>query len=452
VTGGAFLAAFLALPLMGSSLLWSRRFDWIPSLARLSVSGAAGAVLLCGEMLALTLLGRRWSLPILLVLPLTLIAAALYFRNRTVAYTSQGPDRGPLNVAPIFFLGLSAIGLGAVTFAAMTARVTSSDLLLFWAAKGEHFAIAGGIDAAFLGSPDHRLLHPDYPPLWPSLYAFATLVAGRFAWGAALATLPLFLLLAVAAIWPLARRRVGTPEASAFAALYVCLFGFLLAKTLTAGNADPALLYFETLALSLLMFARHERGSFLLTGIALAGATMLKVEGTAFSLATIVSCLLLIRPLPMRRISQLAAPPTAAFMAWLFFCKSRGLLDTLRLHKPVALSLERVALVAREVLSEASFGCVYLPWALVAFLILSRSTIRTSGFAILTATLVAAFDVAVYFTTTDDPTLWIGWSAQRTLLTPLLALFVAGIAPLSQQPAPDSLGFGSGAATNGAAA
>ena len=66
---------------------------------------------------------------------------------------------------------------------------------------------------------------------------------------------------------------------------------------------------------------------------------------------------------------------------------------------------------------------------LVALLIAFRKTARASGFAILTAGLVAMFDVAIYFTTTGDPTVWIGWAAQRTLLTPLLALFRAGAAP-----------------------
>jgi hypothetical protein len=429
VTGASFLAAFLLLPALGAGPLLSRRFAWVPGLARVAAAAAVGAVLLCGEMFALSSLGVRWSLPILLAVPLVLSAGFFYGRGsaRPLLFAKTGPGR--VTLSSVFFLSVSAFALALLTFAALTARVTSSDLLLFWGAKGEHFGLVGAIDAGFLANPNHHFMNIDYPPLWPCLYAFGTLLAGRFAWGAALATLPFFLLLSVIAVWSLARPRVGTREASAFAALYASMFGFLLAASLTAGNADSALLFFETLALSILVFARDEQGSFLLAGVALAGATLLKLEGTAFSCAVIVSCLVLVRPVSWRRVGQLALPPFSAFSGWLLFCRSHGLVGALGAHKPLVLTGERFGVVARGVLTAASLESAYVPWLLVALLIAFRKTARASGFAILTAGLVAMFDVAIYFTTTGDPTVWIGWAAQRTLLTPLLALFLAGAAP-----------------------
>ena len=441
MTGAKFLAAFLTLPLLGAGLLLSRRFDWMPRLARGVASVAVGSVLLCGEAIALTVIGVRWSLPILLAVPVALSAWALFRRKSTrrVAFARARPDR--ITAVSLAFLFLAAAAVALLAFAALTARVTSSDLLLFWAAKGEHFGLAGRIDAAFLGDPNHRPLHSDYPPLWPCLYAFGVLFAGRFAWGAALATLPLFVLLSVVAVWSLARLRVPTREASAFAALFASLFGFLLAVSMTAGNADAPLLFFETIALALLVFAREERGAFLLAGVALAGATLLKLEGTAFSWALIGSCLLLIRPLSWRRGAQLAGPPLVAFIAWYAFCRAHGLIEALGTHKALVLTGERFEVIARGMLSAAALQSWYLPWIIAVFLIVVRKTARTAGFVLLVAGLVAAFDCGIYLTTDEDPTLWIGWAGLRTLLTPLLALLIAGMAP---SPRPEVEGFTEG--------
>jgi hypothetical protein len=58
---------------------------------------------------------------------------------------------------------------------------------------------------------------------------------------------------------------------------------------------------------------------------------------------------------------------------------------------------------------------------------------RVAAVSILTALLVLMFDGAIYFTTDADPTQWIAWSAPRTLLTPLLGLFMAGMAGAKPQ-------------------
>jgi hypothetical protein len=437
MTGVSFLAAFLTLPALGAGLLLSRRFDWLPGVARIAASVAVGSVVLCGEMIALTILGMRWSLSILLAVPLVMSAWALSRRGATRPFSFAEAHPGRIDVSSALLLLIAAAALAFLAFAALTARVTSADLLLFWAAKGEHFGLVGAIDPAFLGDPNHSLLHSDYPPLWPCLFAFGVLFAGRFAWGAALATLPFFLLLSVIAIWFIARLRVSTRAASAFAALYASMFGFLLADSLTAGNADSPLLFFETLALSLLIFAPEERGSFLLVGIALAGATLLKLEGTAFSWAVIIGCLLLVRPLSWRRVAQLVGPPIVAFVGWYAFCRAHGLIDFLGTHKPLVLTGERFGVIARGMLSAARLQSGYLPWMVVLFLIVVRKTARAASFALLVAALVAAFDCGIYLTISSDPTLWIGWAGQRTLLTPLLALLIAGMASPASRLDPD---------------
>jgi hypothetical protein len=60
---------------------------------------------------------------------------------------------------------------------------------------------------------------------------------------------------------------------------------------------------------------------------------------------------------------------------------------------------------------------------------------RSAAIPVAVAVLVAAFDCGIYFAATADPTLWIGWAGARTLLTPLLALLIAALAP-ARSPAP----------------
>jgi len=380
-------------------------------------------------MFVLTVIGVRATPWLLLAAPAVAIAVVAA-RGGTLAGRLSTRARWTDCATPATWglLVLTAAALAAVTYAAMTARVTSSDLHLFWAAKGERFGLEGRIDVAFLGRPDHRLMHADYPPLWPCLYAFATMLGGRFAWGAALATLPFFLALSVVAAASFARPRLGCLEAAGLAAVFAALFGFLLSHGMTAGNADPALLFFETLALCLLVFAREEPGAFLVAGIALSGAAWLKLEGIAFGWAVIAAAALAIRPFSGRKLAQLAVPPLVAYGTWMAFCRAHGLLDTLGSHR-FLVSAERLRTVASGMLRAASMGSAYLPWILVALLFVLRRPGGAAVFAVLVAAFIAAFDCTFYLSSQGDPAVWILMAGERTLMTPLLALLLAAMAP-----------------------
>src|SRR5262249_4884467 len=162
-----------------------------------------------------------------------------------------------------------------------------------------------------------------------------------------------FLALATASLWSFGRRRLGSLEAAGLAAGGASIFGFLLSDGLTAGNADPALLFFETLALGLLGFAREEPGALLLAGIALAGAAGLKIEGIAFGWAVIVVAAVAIRPISGRDLARLAVPPLIVYGSWIAFCKANGLLVTLGPHQWV-LTGERLRVIASGMLRAAS--------------------------------------------------------------------------------------------------
>jgi hypothetical protein len=427
LTGVLFLAAFAGLPLVGAAPILSGRWKGLPLGGAVASAAAVGAVILCAEMFALTVAGVPWTPGLLLAAPAIAIAIVVA-RGRTAAVRVARPPADRSTPAALGLLLIAGTAVALVAYAAMTARVTSSDLHLFWAAKGQRFGLEGRIDADFLGRADHQLMHSDYPPLWPCLYGFGTMLAGRFAWGAALATLPLFLALAVVAVASFARLRLGSLEAAGLAAAFASLFGFLLSDFMTAAGADPPLLFFETLALCLLVFAREEPGAFLLAGIALAGAAWLKLEGIAFGWAVIAAAAIAIRPMSRRQLAQLAAPPLIAYGTWVAFCRAHDLLETLGTHR-FLVTAERLRTIVSGMLRAASMGSGYLPWIVVALLFVLRRPGREAAAAVLVAALVAAFDGAFYLAASGDPSVWISMAGPRTLMTPLMALLLAAMAP-----------------------
>ena len=134
MTGGLFLAALAAVPLLG----WPAARRLTPHLTRpatLGVAGALGAILLCAAMFLLTGLGIRWSVPLLLAL--ALVPEFLLPRTRS---SPGGHSDGSGGVAVLAAWGAVFVVLAVVTFAVATARATAPDLLLFWGAKGQRFA------------------------------------------------------------------------------------------------------------------------------------------------------------------------------------------------------------------------------------------------------------------------------------------------------------------------
>src|SRR5262245_49485222 len=172
-------------------------------------------------MLLLTWLGIPWSIWLLLVLPLLIAIGPGGFRG-------QSPIDNRQSRAASFALVIILVTLGATTYATATARATSFDLVLFWGTKGQHFAQKAGIDVDFLRDPAHSLMHADYPPMLPCLYAWATLVAGRFAWGAALLSLPLFLTLTILTFFGFARPVLGRDAALEQTSILAALLAFVL--------------------------------------------------------------------------------------------------------------------------------------------------------------------------------------------------------------------------------
>lgn len=420
--GSLFLLAFAMLPLVGLAPLLLRRLAWMPAWGLLPVSTGIGAVVLCVEMLGLAVVSVRWTIPLLISGPVLLLCVVLARRGPN----AKGPGRPgtPITAASAWLLFVVIASVALAAYAAMTARVTSTDLLYFWGIKGEHFGLARRIDGGWLR--EHAFVNADYPPLLPCLYGLGTSMAGRLAWGATLATLPLFLGLSAMTIRAFTGLRGDSFQAAGFAAVFSSMYAYLFCVLLTAGNADPALLFFETLALCLIVFARERRGASALAGVALAGAALTKLEGIAFSLAVIAAYALAVRPLKARHFIQLAAPALAATAAWIAFCRVNGIVSYIA-PRALFVSADRARVIASGMLSAARFESAYAPWIVAILILALRRPTRETVFCLLVAAAVAAFDFGVYFTSPIDPTQWIGWAAARTLMTPLLALLMAGM-------------------------
>ena len=432
MTGVLFGAALASLPLVGYPFARLRVFGTLTPAARWGLASAAGSLALCAAMLLATVLQLRWSIGLLL-LP---SAAALLLPGEPILRRFRDPSPPQ----PRSAFGLSALTaiLGVVAYAAGTARATAADFVLFWGTKGQRFARAHAIDVAFLRDPLHQLIHPDYPPLVPCLYAWGSLIAGRFAWRTAMLSFPLFVGFAALTLYGLARPALGRRAALANASLLAVLLGFLGVANMVAGDAEPELFLFEVLALGALLFAGETPAGLAAAGIGLAGAVLTKIEGTVFAALVVGAWGAFGAPGFRHRARTaviLGVVPAAALAAWLLFARQNGLLDVFRLGARTRLTPGELPVVLRELVRYVLFGPRLAAWAVVGALLVVRRPPRAALFPIAVAAGFLAFMVYMYLSGRGDPTLWIQWSGARLAMTPLVCLLVATMTPDSPQAA-----------------
>lgn len=415
--GLRFAVTAALVPLMGGWVAAFASVRALPRAARVAGYTAAGIVTIALEMFVLAVVGVPWYPALLLVaIPPSLWALTKPGNPATQQpgneETEQLSNRGPLLIA------LAA--LAVVTAVVLAGAATSFDLLLFWGVKGQHFGLARTIDVAFLRDPAHHLMHSDYPPLVPLLYAW-TMTGGTYLdWFGTIATAPLLLLAGTTAVW-------GFTRSASMTALYATTFGFLFLDNNIAGNAEPMLLFLETVAAAVLVCTPECE---VLAIVALTGVMLTKVEGAVF-----VAAAMLLAP---RRAGRLLPAPLVALGAWIAFCAHHGLLDTYRSH--VGASHSAFAAVVKPLLVEASMHAYYVPWIALVLLV-ARGRRRTSLPALGAAALYLAFLVVVWAGGAEAGIAQeIAWSARRVLVTPMLFLFFAAVraASASGQAAAES--------------
>ncbi len=430
--GYTFLLALAGCPLSGWPLLAHSGFRRLSLPCRAGLSCAAGAVLISGWMTVFALLGIAWR-PVVLVLMAALVSYLLRFLLPSEAAEKEAPAReSRTGFAERLALVVMGVSVLAALAAAASTSATSPDLLLFWGPKAQAFAAARTVDAALLREPYLDYMHPSYPPLVTNLYAFASIVAGRFAWGAATLVFPLAVGVMALALPGMLRRAASPRIAWACSALVVSAFGFLGNEFDVGGNGDPWLWVFEILAMATLVgdFAATRAGQ-LLTGLCLAGAATAKIEGLPFALAAAAFFLLL-------RSKELKLGPAAALLvlpsvvslgAWFAFGATRRInygyeesgryLDLHWDHLPLILSK------IGGVLWSAGWALPYL--LPLAALIAAPRKSRLILLPLAVSAALAAFLVFIYLHPDTDPGMWIEWSAGRVFFPIAALLTIAGL-------------------------
>jgi hypothetical protein len=416
VRDALWLIGFAAMPLFGL-LVW--RLDVVRRMdlgGRIALAFAAGIVFSTTVMYAYALAGIIWT-RVSLAVPLILLFVA---GARQVARSRTDPTiRQPESRVP--GIGIAAI-LAVTLYGIATARETCGDLIYFWGPKAQRFWITGKIDVSFIGFPHYSLMHSDYPPLLPEAFALASTVAHRFSWWGALFTMALFLAAAVLAL----RGFVGGRKGGWYALLLAAVLGYGYAIGMVAGAADSLLLLFELIALCALTF--EGEGAHVIAAIAVAGAVMTKVEGAAFAAVLLIALVLLRRGIA--RTLATAAPAVLLLATWIAFCARYHLLDSYAKGGQKT-DWRLTGIVAKNMVRMASYQAFYLPWlASLAPLSLGRSW-RRAALPLLVAAGALAYIFFFYLhidARVGDPAWWVKSSAERVLLTPLMALVVAAAA------------------------
>ncbi|HSP13219.1 MAG TPA: hypothetical protein VLV78_00545 [Thermoanaerobaculia bacterium] len=370
--------------------------------SQLAIRFTTGMVIGGAVMWLEALLAIPWS-RLALLIPLVVCGAAAVLGRR-----DSPREEGRRSTWPIALITLLAI------YGVATARETSGDLLFFWGPKAQHFFLARTIDVGFLKFPHYYLMHPDYPPLQPLVYAWNSMAAHRFSYFGATFLTPLYLLATVLAFRGLAR-------ANGFATLLAALLAFGFGAGRVAGGADPQLILFEVVALAALTF-RDDAD--LIAAIALAGAAFTKVEGASFAIILIVAFALTRRNL--KRALLVAAPATVLLGSWIVFAQVHSLLDSYA-RGGTPLHFDSLGLVLYVAGFEASYRAAYLPWIAV---LLPLPFGRNWGRAAMPLLVAAGSILSITFFYLHEPNAvwWIKASADRVLLTPLVALLVASAA------------------------
>lgn len=429
--GPLWLLAFGLLPAVGAPLALHPAYRSYGAFCRAALAGAIGAVVLSFVMTAAALYSVPWGIAWLLAVS-TLVSSLLRLALGPEAETRRPVERGSPAAAAIGAL-VSAACVGAAWLATSASAASSTDLFRFWGPKAQAFAAARTIDAVYLRAPWHDHLHADYPPLVTNLFAFDTLVAGRFPWGTATYSFPL-LLAALAAVLPgiLSGDRPRS-DSHAVAALAVATATLLGTAYLVAGNGDMALLFFEVCAMALLTGPEAGRGSrLLLAGLFLAGAVSAKVEGLVFAAAA-VALFGWLAPAErsLRTALLLLAPSTLSLGLWLAYGRTRQLFSFyVGYGRPFELHTKNLPLVLGGVgreLALVAFGLAFL--APLTVLLLCRPGQRRAWVPAGTACILAAFSLFTYLHGEYLVREWITWSAGR-IFTPVAALLA--LAPLSR--------------------
>jgi hypothetical protein len=258
-----------------------------------------------------------------------------------------------------------------------------------------------------------------------------------------LASCVVWLLAGVPLIRELLARRLHRDEATAASSFWFIALALALSASLSAGNAEPAMVLFASVAVAALL----ERSAPWLASIALAGVVLTKNEGVVvFALiaaAAVARDLLegLRGAALVRRAAPLVLVPLGALGAWLLVEALHGvpMSDATR-EKAGALAVGRAGEVAVGMLKNLDAGSAWIAW-LVAVVVLAASWRRWR--ALLPALVPAAGTLAFLFVyylhfRGEGLDVWMRWTMPRVSLSALAAALVGAAFAAAPDPGRES--------------
>jgi hypothetical protein len=440
-----FCAAQLAPVAFGAGAAWHPSVRSAPVGARLAVAWAAGIVVLAVTAMVCSVAGVGWSVGTLAAPALAASVVLGLWWRRHEPLPGVGLVAAPPRVGALAGVAVGG-GLLHLTLACLTTRSGASDLLFFWGVKAVHFADAGGFAAPALTGPYALHTHPTYPPLHPVVLAWSVLVAGELPWRLVPMTSVLFLVAAVPIVVWLLRPRLGPAHALAVTGFWTVALAGALVQSGSGGNAEAALVLFETIAVAALLGAGpRAREPWWLAALGLVGAVLTKSEGAVAAVLVIVGLGLRDRLWCGRwcwqRAARVAAAPAAAWALWLGVRMHAGLplLDPIR-ERALAVSFEFVGTILRVGARVLHGGVLGLAWLVPLLLLAVACRRRRVDAGLLPAlTLVVGlivFLVLYYLHARGNPVDLITWTAPRVTLPALSALILAaGVASAPEPPA-----------------
>ncbi len=378
----------------------------------------AGLSFLCGigvcmlVLLAFALIGVRWTLfAVIAVIALISIA----FVRRAGIRTERFHAVDILSV-----VALAAYG----RYATAAAAPWELDFIDNWGLKGRVFALHGGIDWQFVQNPWYWWSHPDYPPLLPLTFDFASLFAGRWDAAGVGAICVAFAVAALLIIRSLAGEELSSPFAAGVATFVV----LWLIITPWIGLADGPLVAYATCGILYIRRKQFAPGAVLM-GL---GAEC-KNEGLAF-LAAVAAGMLCDREL--RRHVLRIWPAVAIAVPWLIVRSARHLATDLATGPLGQRVAEHVLHPGQYVRLLVEYGLgqkLFWVGVVIAIAVAGWRSIIRERFVVVTVAVQFAAYVAAYIVTPLDVAFHIRWSWDRLVaqLTPVIAV----IALLSILPA-----------------
>jgi hypothetical protein len=427
-----YFLAEISLAALGAGAAFHPSVRSLGVAARLATAFGAGAVVLTLEATFFSIVGLPWTVATL-TLPLLLVsfACALRWRRR------PAPARAPIRISrgmAVCSAGVCAASLLYLALSFASSSATSVDFLFFWGVKAVRFADARGFDAGFLRGPFTVHASLDYPPLVPVIEAWGCLVAGKMPWRAVPAASTLWAAAAIPLIFERLRRRLGDRSAASLVAFWSAALCVSLANSYSGGNAEAPLVFFESVGLTWLLTEVDSRESRVAPIVALCGAALTKVEGSAAVALLAAGCFF-----TDRRGSAVARlRKSLPFLLWPVFCVSlwflyqakRSLRVGYRAHGELLVLFPRhFPGILRAMFRNLDAGSLWLPWLFALLWLAARPRAwRRAAPALALAVGLPMFLVFDYLHDQRDPTERIGWTTPRVAQPALsAALLAAGV-------------------------